>query len=83
MKITAPIGISKKPYIATKSSSFITSAGKQAARVVTNPVMSVTFHVFQVGTNDCKARPARYIVGLAVVHPAMITHTAPAIPAAL
>ena len=34
------------------------------------------------GMMACMARPARYIVGLAVVQPAMMTQTAPAIPAA-
>jgi hypothetical protein len=51
-KITAPIGININPYSATKSSSFITRAGKHAAIDVTNPVKSVTFQRFQFGVTD-------------------------------
>ena len=44
--MTAPIGINIKPYKATKSKSFMTSAGKQAAVVVIMPTTIVTFQVF-------------------------------------
>ena len=39
-----PMGISTSPYRATKSSSFITSAGNMAAVVVMAPASRVTFH---------------------------------------
>jgi len=78
---TAPIGINIRPYNITKSSSFITRAGKQAAIVVISPAARVTFQRFQFGVTVCKARPARYRVGFAVVHPAITTQAAPAIPA--
>src|SRR6266550_2784885 len=80
-KITAPIGIRISPYSATKSSSRIIRAGKIAAAVVTAPATSVTFQRFQLGEMVWRAMPARYSVGLAVVHEAMTTVTAPVTPA--
>src|SRR5207248_10467131 len=80
-KITAPIGIRISPDSATKSSSRIIRAGKIAAAVVTAPATSVTFQRFQLGEMVWRAMPARYSVGVAVVHEAMTTVTAPVTPA--
>ena len=48
--------------------------------VVITPTIKVTNHRGHPGVTTCKAKPARYSVGFAVVQPAITTVNAPIAP---
>ncbi len=59
MTITAPIGISSRPYRATNPSSCIATPGNIATKVVSSPVPIVTWKRETRGMTAWKASPAR------------------------